>query len=318
MALFEPSLQAKVDEKIECAQLIIRNVEKACESNAPEDRDWLMSMITPNNPTFSTLVRLVYEPKYKGFLRLRCVALRAVQMLVRIASMTQTGSDANIGWKCFVELGGAEHSHQAMPEILRLAQQQDDPVVASNAITVLAEFGPQALRPENVPILLDLLQALPDRASDLSEVALRVHAWGGDSRRALCLATVQHPGGKLLIEVLLQIINRCDEKRQQRALKVLAGCFALPESQNLLYTNDARILVEILLRELPKHVENPRAFESYSNCMKALASCSEAARMHRREEALQVLEDLREDERLELSVRRHCSEVLAVLALGGG
>ena len=45
-------------------------------------------------------------------------------------------------------------------------------MVASNALTVLAELGPVALG-DQLPRVLRLLEVTPDRASDLSEVALR-------------------------------------------------------------------------------------------------------------------------------------------------
>lgn len=48
------------------------------------------------------------------------------------------------------------------------------------------------------------------------------------------------------------MINRCDEKRQQRAAKVLTGCLELPEAQEWMYTNDARLLAPRFQAYLPR------------------------------------------------------------------
>ncbi|CAJ1430720.1 unnamed protein product [Effrenium voratum] len=236
--------------------------------------------------------------------------------LLRIARTMFEDSDPNLGWKTFVELAGKSQAEQALPELRLLAKQQADPVIASNAITVLAELGPFALHPELVPQILELFEAASDRASDLSEVALRVHAWGGECRKQLCsgIVTGNHTGGRHLVEVLLQMLNRCDEKRQQRAAKVLTGCFSMAEAKEWMYTNDSRLLVEVLLREIPGKVEDPKTFRCFSSCIKALLLCSHAARQHRRDELWQVLEDLRQDDQLELSVRQDCVEVLEVMS----
>lgn len=236
-------------------------------------------------------------------------------MLLRIARTMFEDSDPNLGWKQFVELAGKTQADLALPELRLLAEQKVDRVVASNAITVLAELGPYALNSQLVPRVLELFEETPDRASDLSEVALRVHAWGGECREQLCSAIVEvnHTGGHLLVEVLLQMINRCDFKRQQRAAKVLTGCFVLTRGKEWMYTNDARLLVELLLREIPAKAEDPKAFRCFSTCVKALLQCSQAAAEHRRDELWQVMEDLRQDDRLEPAVRQDCAEVLEVM-----
>lgn len=313
----DPAIQEKAKQKQEQVQHFIRSVERACEQNNKEDRDWLLEVIQPNNPCFATMVRLIYEPKYKGCLDLCACCLRAVQMLLRIARTMFEDSDPNLGWKQFVELAGKTQADLALPELRLLAEQKVDRVVASNAITVLAELGPYALNSQLVPRVLELFEETPDRASDLSEVALRVHAWGGECREQLCSAIVEvnHTGGHLLVEVLLQMINRCDFKRQQRAAKVLTGCFVLTRGKEWMYTNDARLLVELLLREIPAKAEDPKAFRCFSTCVKALLQCSQAAAEHRRDELWQVMEDLRQDDRLEPAVRQDCAEVLEVMGL---
>ncbi|CAE8736748.1 unnamed protein product [Polarella glacialis] len=174
-------------------------------------------------------------------------------MLLRIACSLFSGSDANVGMQALVELAGDELAREVLLETCQMAEREDEPLAACNALIVLAELGPKVFRPQLVPRLLDLLQALPDRAADLAEV----HAWGGEARSALLLGAVQHPGGKLLCEVLLQMVNRCDAKRRLRAVKILAGCLTMQGGESLLYTNDARVLVRHLvipsstLRPLP-------------------------------------------------------------------
>merc|ERR1712183_795057 len=109
---------------------------------------------------------------------------------------------------------------------------------------------------------MDLFTMLPDRAAELSEVALRMHAWGEPARSALLGIIVSHPGGKLLCEVLLQHINWSDDYGL-RSVKVIAGCLKLPFGTDLLYTTDAKVLVEILLRELPIHARDAEVFPHY-------------------------------------------------------
>jgi len=297
-------------------------LERALESNSQEDRQWLRKIIDPSDPCFPTLIKLFIEPKYQSFVGLRCVALRAVQILLRIAAQFVGGREAdhNVGASILLNLAGEELANQAFAEVKRMVQGSE-PNVACNAMLLLGELGPEAFPPhllqQLLTQLLDLFVALPERADDLVEVALRAHAWGGERRAALLAKTVSHEGGQLLCEVLLQVINRADKKRRLRAVKVLAGCLALPNSERLLYTNDVRVLVEILLRELPNCAGDTVAFACHADCFKALATRCEAARAHRREEALQVLEDLRDDDRCESTVRGKCAEVLAALAQSG-
>ncbi|CAE8614208.1 unnamed protein product [Polarella glacialis] len=189
-------------------------------------------------------------------------------MLLRIACSLFSGSDANVGMQALVELAGDELAREVLLETCQMAEREDEPLAACNALIVLAELGPKVFRPQLVPRLLDLLQALPDRAADLAEV----HAWGGEARSALLLGAVQHPGGKLLCEVLLQMVNRCDAKRRLRAVKVSG----LPR----LCISLATARVEILLRELPNHACDANAFVCHAECFKA-------ARFHRREEVVQ-------------------------------
>jgi len=317
----DAELQAKAQQKCEFVQTMIRRIERALNNNGEEDRQWLRTIIDPNDPCLKTLILLLIEPKYRGFVSLRCVVLRAVQLILRIASNLVKGppaSDANVGMWCLVHLVGDELASEAVPEVIRMAERdQSEPIAACNALLMLAELGPEALTPDLAPRLVDLFVRLPDRADDLVEVALRFHAQGGAQRAALLHAAVSRPGGSLLCEVLLQVVNRADVKRRLRALKVLSGCLAKPSSESLLYTNDVRVLVEILLRELPNSVEDSVAFACHAECFKALAARCSAAREHRRTEALQVFGDLYEDQQNEPKVREKCAEVLTVMAQAG-
>mmetsp|Transcript_22551 Transcript_22551/g.63171 ORF Transcript_22551/g.63171 Transcript_22551/m.63171 type:complete len:330 (-) Transcript_22551:142-1131(-) len=317
------TLRAKAEEKCEVVQAMIRQIEKALSKNGEQERQWLQTVIDRKSPCFQTLLLLLVEPKYKAFVPLRCVALRAIQIILRIATQMQQDPDANVGMWCLVDRAGEDLANQVFREVAAMAEgpgageEQQPPLVACNALLVLGELGPAVLRPPLVLRLLDLFDALPERASDLVEVALRVHAWGGKPRATLLAAVVEHPGGKLLCEVLLQVINRADERRRLRALKVLAGCLAQPGSDGLLYTNDVRVLVEILLRELPAHATDAAAFACHAECFKAVAARCGAARAHRRGDVLQVLGDLSQDEQSEPAVRGQCAEMLDAMGPGG-
>lgn len=310
----DPDLEAAADQKRESVQEFIRCLEKAVNLNGAQDREWLQRLTDRENPCFATLIKCFTEPKYHGFLTLRCVALRAVQMTLQIAIMTVQGrTDHNVGLDALFELAGEELAHQAIQEAVNLAEQVEHPIAATNAMMVLAELGPEALYPELVPRVVELLEALPGRADDLSQVSLRIHAWGGEARGTLLNSIVAHPGGKLLCEVLLQMVNRCDLNRRFRALKIFVGCMGIDGSEGLMYTNDARILVEILLREMPNHTEDLTAFRCHAECYKALLFRYEVARSHRKEEATQVFQDIRDAEGISDPVRAKCSEVLALL-----
>lgn len=322
--LSDADLAAKAKEKCQQVQEFIRDLEKALGSFTPQDKSWLRELLGPESPCLDTLIRLFLEPKYQSFASLCCVSLRAVQILLRVGAqfvVTGGGSgDHDVGWLILQDLVGVEQANQTVVVVKRLALGPE-PNTACSAMLLLAEFGPEAfalsLCPQLMCQLLDLFVALPDRADDLVEVGLRAHAWGGEHRAALLRAAAAHRGGQLLCEVLLQVINRAEPRRRSRALKVLTGCLSLEGSEGLLYTNDLRVLVEILLRELPDSAWDPAAFACHADCYKALVLRCLAARVHRRDDALQVFEDIREDERCDPLVRGQCTEVLQTLeALG--
>jgi len=313
----DPQLEAKAGQKCEAVQQMIRRIERALSNNAEEDKQWLRNIINPNDACLSTLVKILIEPKYKGFVGLRCVVLRAIQLILRIAVLMVNGPhalDNNVGLWCLVHLVGDELTCKVLPVVAHVAEcDQCEPLAACNALMMLAELGPEALAANLAPRLVDLFVRLPDRADELVEVALRFHAHGGDQRLELLDAAISRPGGSLLCEVLLQVVNRADVKRRLRALKVLTGCLSRPGSERLLYTNDVRVLVEILLRELPNHADKEQAFICYADCLKALASRCEEARKHRRSDVLQVLHDLQEDEHGTPIIQDQCAALYAAM-----
>jgi hypothetical protein len=313
------ALQAKADQKHEAVQSMIRGIEQAINRNEETDRRWLRSILDPTQTNcFPTLIKLLVSPHYRSFAGLRCAALCAVQLMLRIAvQISGVTDDADLGMRCLLELVGQELAQEAYQEVAGMAEH-GEPQAMCGAVLVLAELGAEALPLEMVPRLLDLFVALPERAEHLVEVALRVHAWGGRHRRELLATAVSHMGGKYLCEVLIQMINRCDEKRVSRALKVLAGCLALPCSESLMYTNDIRVLVEILLRELPNRSGDAAAFACHADCFKALVVRCEVARAHRLDETLQVMKDLHHDGNIDVAVRTKCAEVLHAISRGGG
>ncbi|CAK0910959.1 unnamed protein product, partial [Prorocentrum cordatum] len=165
------------------------------------DRQWLQAILDPKQTDcFATLIKLLVSPQYKGFVGLRCVALRAVQLMLRIAGqMAGVTDDADLGMRCLLELVSRELAQEAYQEVVDMAEH-GEPLAMCNAMLLLAELGAEALPREMVPRLLDLFLALPDRAEDLVEVALRVHAWGGRHRHELLATAVSHMGGKFLCE----------------------------------------------------------------------------------------------------------------------
>lgn len=323
----EPSaeLQARAEEKREFVQSMIRNMEVAIKnSHKPEEKKYLKQIVNSEDPCFRTLINLLTLPKYAGFVALRCVVLRAVQMILKVAvnmvnPATQQNiaeSDANSGMRVLQELVGKALAAQAFKELCIMVERTEQELVACDAMLVLAELGPEAFDVPGglrVQRLLELFAALPDRAHELVEVALRVHAWGGANRQALLEAAVNHDGGRYMGEVLLQVVNRrSDRHRRLRAVKLYSGCFAMPNGAQFLYTNDKRVLVEILMRELPTY-SSPQEFVCYAECYRALVAQCEMARSHLQQDALQLFGDLSEGELNPPEVREKCKEVLALL-----
>jgi hypothetical protein len=319
-----PELQARAEEKRKFVQQIVQDLDQAIRNpRQPQEKEYLRQIINPDDPCFRTLINLLTLPKYAGFVALRCVVLRAIQMILKVAvNMLKPGSqqtaadqDANVGMKVLIELVGKSMAEQAFTELCLMVDRTCDALVACDAMLVLAELGPKAFEATDgsrVTRLLDLFAALPDRASELVEVALRVHAWGGATRATLAEAAVTHDGGRYLGEVLLQMVNRGDRMRRLRAVKIYSSCFVVPNGTDFLYTNDKRVLVEILMRELPLY-ENAAEFVCYAECFKVLVAQCEITRDHKHRESIQVFADLGENELSPPEVREKCAEVLALL-----
>lgn len=313
-----PDLQARAEEKRMFVEDMIRNLKEAIRNcHQPEEKKYLQQIIDPEDPCFRTLINLLTLPKYAACSSLRCVVLQAVQMILKVAVSSLAGAvDVNVGMKVLKELVGKKMAGHALQEICLMVDRTEQAMVACDAMLVLAELGPDAFDADGssrVLKLMDLFAALPDRASDLVEVALRAHAWGGATRVVLLEAAVTHDGGRYLGEVLLQILNRSPERmRRLRAVKLYLGCFEMPNGADFLYTNDKRVLVEILMRELPTYTITAE-FLCYADCYRALVSQCEAARTHQQQEALQVLGDLEEREENPREVREKCTEILLLL-----
>lgn len=261
---------------------------------------------------------IVLEPKYGTFARLQCVVLRCLQMMLRVAVGMGRGpvtNDLNAGMWLFKELLGEGMARQAYPVLLDTSRSDEEPTLACDSLLVLAELGPQVLaEPSMIERMLELFLELPDRADELVEVALRIHAAGGKLRRNLLEAAVEHHGGKHMFEVLIHVVNRADRERRIRAVKVLTGCLLMPTGGAMLYSNDACVLVEILLRELPNSAEDSASFKVYATLIKVLVLQSNAARVHRHADVVQVLEDLRDYEHCSQGVYSCCVEVLQELS----
>lgn len=321
----EPSadLQARAEEKRLFVEEMVRNLNEAIRNcHQPEEKKYLQQIVNPEDPCFRTLINLLTVPKYAGFVTLRCVVLQAVQMILKVAVNMLSGKnpnlkqgDANVGMKAMKELVGKQLAAQALKELCRMVDRTEQAMVACDAILVLAELGPEAFDAngsERVLRLMELFAALPDRASDLVEVAMRAHAWGDPTRAVLLEVAVSHDGGMYLGEVLLQVVNRSERMRRLRAVKLYSGCFAQPQGADFLYTNDKRVLVEILIRELPTYTITEE-FLCYAECYRALVSQCDSAKEHQQQEAVQVFADLGEREQNPQEIRNKCAEMLIFL-----
>lgn len=315
----EPTVEEDAQQKMERLQIFILDIENAMRKNTEDDKLWLEALVDPNDSTFQSLVSLLVEPKYAGFVQLRCAVLRAVQMMLRIAaSMAIEGgihpAQANVGMLCFEELAGEEMAREACVVLRNMSASEEEIEASCNALLVLSELGPDVFEEALVLKLLDLFVSLPDRADELVEVALRFHAWAGRLRERLLVEMTSCSGGNILCEVLLQVVNRCLGARSLRGVKILAGCLQLDGSENLLYTNDVRVLVEVLERELPNHAGDAAAFVVYAECFKGLFRRYEVARAHRNAQIIQILKDLCDDQQISPVVNEKCSEILMIVS----
>mmetsp|Transcript_50257 Transcript_50257/g.106786 ORF Transcript_50257/g.106786 Transcript_50257/m.106786 type:complete len:327 (+) Transcript_50257:74-1054(+) len=314
------TLQEKATEKLKTVQALIKGIESAFNNSTDEDKAWLRKIIDPSEDHGINLTRLFVEPKYRTFVWLRCAALRALQLLIRVARIfLPRDQDHNAGCAFFVELVDRDLATEAFNMAIGLTKGADQNL-AFGAIIFLTELGPEAFPLQELPSMVEtylgLFLDLSHRADDLVEVALCLHSWGDERRAELLRATVQQKGGRRLCEVLLQVINRGLDARPSRALKVLTGCLSLSGSDHLMYTNDVRVLVEIIQRELPAQAELAAHgdFACYANCYKALVMRSAPARVHCRDDMLEVLQSLESDPRCDAEVHRHCKEALAIMA----
>lgn len=199
------------------------------------------------------------------------------------------------------------------------AMNHDRAVVQCAALLVLADLFAEVPRGQRLGLwhvddlvgkLMHLFETQPDHAGAIGEVALCI-------RPSAALVDGMHsmPGGRFLVEVLLQVLNRGDDARSLRAAELLGSGLAVSSvagCSGFLYTNDARVLLEILLRELPSHVEDAHA--RHAECLRAALSACKTLRSHRREETICMLEDCRDAARAPAAVRLKCAEALALLA----
>lgn len=216
--------------------------------------------------------------------------------------------------------GGDLHKPSQQPigslDLCNKASQRQQPGVQCAALLLLADlfaehdedwsFGSWTCR-DVVMHLLELFETQPTYAEDLVKVALHIQP-----RTILVNQAILHRGGMLLCEVLLQVVNSGDSLQSCQAAGILAACLALPSSEELLYTNDIRVLVEILEREIPRHAEDPEA--RHAECLRALLMRCTVARNHRTEDVSRVLEDVRNYACAAPEVRVKCGEAMTYLA----
>lgn len=223
----------------------------------------------------------------------------------------------------FIDIGQVPTEKVMPSELTRLyerAMNDDHAAVQCAALLVLADLFAEVPRGQRLGLwhvddlvgkLMQLLETQPDHAGAIGEVALCIRP-----SAALVDGMRSTAGGRFLVEVLLQVLNRGGhDARSLRAAELLAGGLAEPAALGrggLLYTNDARVLLEILLREVPGHVEDAHA--RHAECLRAALSACKALRSHRREETVRMLEDCRDAARAPEAVRLKCKEALALLA----
>lgn len=300
------------DERLEQVRRFLCSIESAMYSDDPETKQWLAKRVDPRDTCVRALIKIILHPKYRSQLALLCTTLRAVQLLLHVAN-NLSGYGVSGGLDRLRELAGEPLAVQAVPQ-LRLMAAGPQAFLACNSLLVLAELGPRGdFNREFLERLLDLLTELPERSEDVVSGALCVYTHQGSACSLLIDVMTSHSNGRLLGEVMLQVVNRCGSG-YENALEVLTNCLYSPAGRDFLYSNDARVLLEILMRELPNHTREVVPFCRHANCLKALVLCSEPARGHRKDEVIALLEDLSRDDLSLPDIRLKCREVLNVTA----
>merc|ERR1712216_766279 len=99
-------------------------------------------------------------------------------------------------------------------------------------------------------------------------------------------------------EVLLQVLNKGFSREVSGAcLDMLVEILGSPGGgAEFLYSNDVRVLLEILLRGLPNHAGDAPLFLKHAECLRQMLRQYPAAAEHRRTEVSALLRDLADDE----------------------
>lgn len=203
-------------------------------------------------------------------------------------------------------------------QICKRLEPQNSPEVRCAAMMVLADM--LAGQPETAHCdgwssrdlmqrVLSLLESDPEHADSWTDVALHI---GRGS--AVVQAILQHSGGRLLYEALLQAVNRGSVFRQRCAAALFAVCLAAPGGADLLYSNDSRVLTEILQRELPTHADDEEA--QHAHCLVALLRSNNGSAKYFSKDFRVVLEDMHISSNSAPQVSKRCAEAIALLQKG--
>jgi hypothetical protein len=342
----QAQLAAKAKEKEEEVQAILTNVTKAMAKSDQEEapRRWLNNCLyerlDERDNLISNLVKIAVSRRYRSFYRLRIMVLRAIQLLLRVAiehkrPNNPQATDGQVGMLCFRELVEQTQLIEQFISVLKDTLCKPEPVpskpedgtsvedgltpekwLSFNALLMISELGQEELlNREVLHRLLDLFQDFPQ---DLVDVVLRFHAYDASPyifRNMLSEIIVRHPGGSLLCEVLIQLVNKSHADvgdRKLRATKVLTGCLALPSSGLVLHTTDARVLCEILLREITEAKDVP-ACSVFVECLKAfISSCRATLEDRHWERLVDVMTEVRDRRTSPVELQSSCSQLLAI------
>lgn len=275
-----------MEKRVEDVQALIRQIERAIQSQEDRHRKFKLDIIAPKNSCFLRLIELMQKFAWHG--RLKSLTLRAMQLIIKIDVAVSAAQSRNsrgsvydlqeatgldLGLQCFYELAGETLAAEVLRDIEFIAetvQWRDEPVLACSAILLLAELGPQSLRPHLAPRIFDLLLLLPPSyMPDLVRVSLRMHAWGGESRRWLLETTSAHAGGRKIAQFFLDRLKRCDGTQALRAIHTLSGVVEAIGCESLLKTGDAWSFLSCVMRD-SRCDQTEQLFAEYADSLTAL------------------------------------------------
>mmetsp|Transcript_32304 Transcript_32304/g.77459 ORF Transcript_32304/g.77459 Transcript_32304/m.77459 type:complete len:310 (+) Transcript_32304:86-1015(+) len=289
---------------------LFSNLIRSLEVARPEDPEilaWVQGLSSKEAGTILTLVSILQRPPREGLLVQACrVVVLLSELLPRVVAtqvvdlypdVLQDLTDRALG-----PLGGEDgiKPEEACASLMCVAELRKT-LEASWRADVLVQV---------VKRTLELMQELTgDRVMDA--VTVFVKTCEGGFQDAVLGAIRRNPLARLLSETLLQVINRGHAKVQAQCLALMIELLSV---EGVVFANDRRILVEVVLRELPNavEVEDELLGQGYLTCLGVLAQAGE---LHgpRAKQAFGICAEIAKDDSSPELLRSECRRIARII-----